>query len=373
MKLIATILCGPDLSNLPRAVASISGHVDQVILIDTVASSALPDERGEVPFREELGRVFLHQKKLVGRYWPWQNRFDAARNEALALAVEAGGTWAVTLDADEFYDHAGLLRDLCENAAPEVEAIHLRSGEGARYYQPRVIRLPCARRWVGRTHEAIDFGGVTMRADSPRFHTDPKTTEQIRAKSLRDLPLLLAEVAEKPDEARWYLYLGHTYSNLGEGLDGSDDVWGKAIDAYLAAGSKGKNREERALSFFYAARIMVLKRLEYEPAIEFLMHAMTHHAGIPEIPLLAGHAYLRLAALQGTETSGIACVEQALFFAQLAEVHGEGSDAIDRRILHVDPDAASIGPLRLMAEVYRVAGATDREAAMRKRIEEWGR
>lgn len=365
MKLACAILCGPDLSNLPRAVASIVDHVDLVILIDTVGRPGVLEE-------QERGEVFLslvsHKTLLCA--WPWQGRFDAARNEALALAAESGVAWSITLDSDEWYDDAELLRGLCDRYATEthggarVDALLLPSAGDEVYYQPRAIRLPCSARWIGRTHEAIDLK-TRIRVDGgPRFCSDPKTPEQVRAKAERDLPLLLAEITEKPEEARWLHYLGNTLACLGEGLDGSDEVWGKAIDAYLACANLSAWPEEKARVLYLAARILAFKRKDYRAAIELCMAGLAAHAGISELPFLAADCARKAGNY-----------EQALYLAALAEVHGEGSpyEAIANRTLHVSRDATRDGPAKIMAEVYRVAGATEREAAMREKIAEWAK
>ncbi len=377
MKLVATILAGPDLSNLPRAIASVVDHVDQVLLIDTVplpeATTSSSVERTKIlieAYRVQLalGSVLpVHVPKILFRAWPWQ-RFDAARNEALALATEAGGNWAITLDADEWWTGAEQIRTWCtraENMSQPIEALELPSGEGDTYYQPRVLRLPCASRWQGRVHEAIELKSTIkiVGENVPSFHSDPKTPEQVHAKAMRDIPALLEEIAERPDESRWLHYLGNSYCNLGEGLDGSHELWGKAIDAYFACANLSRWHEEKAMALYLAARVLVIKKKDYQGAIEACMHGLAAHAGMAELPWLAADA----ARMAGN-------YEQAVYLAALAEVHGERSpyEAVRGRLLHVSRDATRDGPAKILAEVFRKTGATEREAVERKKIEGWG-
>lgn len=359
MKLVCTILCGPDLSNLARAVASIVDHVDEILLVNTC----------DMPIVDRLGAdsSCLDSRRISIHWWPWQGRFDAARNEALALATEAGASWAVTLDADEWYDGAEHLRSWCARAeaidAP-VEAIELPSGEGDTYYQPRVLRLPCQARWIGRTHEAIALKTkiVAQGKDVPTFRSDAKTPEQVCAKAERDVPLLLEEIAERPLEARWHHYLGNSYCCLGADLDGSDDVWTKAIDAYFAAANLSTWPEEKAIVLYLAARVMLYKRRDFRGVIDTCMHGLAAHAGIAELPWLAADA----ARLAGD-------YEQAVYLAALAEVHGERGlyGAVKTRMLHVSRDATRDGPAKVLAEVFRRTGALDLELAERAKIEGW--
>jgi len=50
------------------------------------------------------------------------------------------------------------------------------------------------------------------------FYEIAKTPEQFQAKLRRDLESLKAETAERPDDPRWWYYLGQTLEELGENV-----------------------------------------------------------------------------------------------------------------------------------------------------------
>lgn len=335
MKLVATVLCGPDLSALDRAVASIVDHVDQVILIDTVIDRVEEESPPNAPSLVSIAKVDAGPK-IALRSWPWRDDFAAARNEALALACELGADWALTTDADEWWENPEQIRKACLEAKPTDEALYFESGGW--YWQPRVIRLPCAKRWDGRVHEGLAVTGTKIRG--PKFHEDPKNPEQIRFKAVRDSEALLKMIAERPDEPRWLYYLGECYVALEE--------WQKAVDAFMACANKRGWYEERAIACLRAGEILTTALHDHEGAVEVLAHGMAAHAGISEIPYLAAVACLR-AGKDG----------QALYWARLAEVHGvsraDDGAALAHRLLPVRPDIFE-GPERVIQAVYKSLG-----------------
>lgn len=343
MKLITTILCGPDISQLPRAITSIVPHVDEVLLIDTVPDSA----SSRIDLVSLLPTDLPPPQSISRFFWPWQGRFDAARNESLALATEAGGDWAITTDADEWWTGAEELRELCEKAEPGCQALYCESANG--YWQARAIRLPCSARWFGRTHEGLALEHI-KKVKGPVFHEDRKTPEQLKAKAERDLVLIHEEIAEHPEEARWRYYRAETFRLLGR--------LGEALDDYLAVRAASRFPEEQALScyraaqiaFFDAAQTGDLGQLRF--AIDICAHGLASFAGMAELPWLASCACLEMAkSLQRQGLGGVTSfVDQAMQWAELAQVHG-GLNVPSTRILPVDPRAVGEGPRQVVEEI----------------------
>jgi glycosyltransferase involved in cell wall biosynthesis len=69
---------------LPRALASVAGAAEEIVLVDTGSRDAT------VEIAEQAGARIFH--------FPWVDDFGAARNAALE---QAGGEWILWLDADE--------------------------------------------------------------------------------------------------------------------------------------------------------------------------------------------------------------------------------------------------------------------------------
>ncbi len=140
--------------HLPRCLASVRGHVDEIVIVDTGSS----DGTIEVAEREGA-RVFRHA---------WANDFAAARNHALSHVTS---DWVLVLDADESFTRAsgeairdfirttgadcGMLRihDATEEGASDDAVLSgaLRSGDPMRV--PRLFRNVDGLAWKGRIHE----------------------------------------------------------------------------------------------------------------------------------------------------------------------------------------------------------------------------
>lgn len=323
MKLITTILCGPDIdATLERAIASITDHVDAVVLIDTTPAAP----------RAVLGQ--LAPEHCIIATWPWISDFGAARNEALAVAAEEGADWAITTDADEWWSNADQIRAACAAARPEDEAVFFTSDvEHGSYWQPRAIRIPCMKRWDGLVHEGLSVAGAKVRG--PMFHETLKNDEQIRAKAARDAEALRVMVAERPNEPRWLYYLGESYVGLRD--------WPQALEAFMACSNMRGWHEERALACLRAGEIMTTALHDHDGAVEVFAHGLAAHAGISELAYMAALASLR-AGKKG----------QALYWARLAQVHGENRAddgmALAHRLLPVRPDIFT-GPKRIVETV----------------------
>ena len=152
---------------------------------------------------------------------PWS--YAEARNKALEEARKAWPSclWCLFLDVDnalegdpqEFQRAVG---DLTGKAA-DIQIVHA----GLTYVQTRLVRnAPNAPRYVGRVHEYLDHvpegppvPGIAVRL----LDGGPADAERRRARQLRfDLPILLEETIDKPEDCRALFYLAQTLAELGE-------------------------------------------------------------------------------------------------------------------------------------------------------------
>jgi glycosyltransferase involved in cell wall biosynthesis len=196
-----TMIVRDEQENLPRALQSVRGLFDEIVVVDT----------GSADRTIEIARSFGAKVSEFA----WIDDFGAARNAALAQAT---GDYAFWLDADD-------LMETRERAKLEVLLGRLRTGDEARAYVVRCacdpgpdgtggdtvvdhIRLFPLRadvRWTYRVHEQIL--PALRRAKVPVEWTDVTVRhtgyadQALRARKLdRDTRILQEELAERPDD-----------------------------------------------------------------------------------------------------------------------------------------------------------------------------
>lgn len=267
--LVSTTITGNSAEAIGDALLSVVDWVDQCLLIDT----GITDDTLRIA-REIAG------EKFVVRDFPWCDDFSAARNFALAAAAELGANWAVSLDADERVrlDRGDLRQAL---ARTEADSLCIAHKDGT-YGKERFFRLPARGRYVGPTHEAfVRDGGTTETWDGAFFDELGKTRAQYRRKAERDIAILTRHVEMHSNDPRWFYYLGDSLA----GLERHDE----AIAAFRVCASLGGWDEEAAWAMYRAAEsLLTLGRPS--DAIEACAVGMARHAGLAELPWLAGFA-----------------------------------------------------------------------------------
>ncbi|MDQ1631623.1 MAG: hypothetical protein QOC80_1595, partial [Frankiaceae bacterium] len=141
----AVMIVKDEEEKIARAIESLSGLVDDVVVCDTGSSD------GTVPLLEALG--------VRTTTFAWCDDFAAARNQALS---QASSSWSLLLDADETLDcndGAGWRLWLAENPTDVVFLVcrNLDSGTGGASVDNASARLlrteDC--HWAGRIHEQM--------------------------------------------------------------------------------------------------------------------------------------------------------------------------------------------------------------------------
>jgi tetratricopeptide (TPR) repeat protein len=270
VSIVSTTLTGNSEAIIGDALRSVVDWVDRLIVIDTgVTDTTLRIARD------------IAGEKLVLRQFPWRDDFAAARNFALAAAAELGADWAVTLDTDERLD----LGDLDLRAAlaqTDATALHVKHAGGT-YGKERLFRLPARGAFVGPTHEAFikSDGGGSVTLEGMHFDELGKSREQYRQKAERDIAILTRHTAERPDDPRWFYYLGDSLAGLGR--------HDEAIAAFRTCASLNGWDEEGAWAMYRAAESL-LKLDRPVEAVEACAIGMAKHAGLAELPWLAAYA-----------------------------------------------------------------------------------
>ena len=263
------------------------------------------------------------------RQFAWCDDFSAARNFALHEAAALGAGWAVTVDADERL----LVGDTDVRAALAATSANclLVMDDAGTYAKERFFRLPATAAFTGPTHESFPSHEVgTEVLAGVRFAELPKDAEAVLAKRERDIRVLTAHTAAHPDEPRWWYYLGDALQGVGR----TDD----AIAAYDRCQSLRGWPEEAAWACYRAGECEE-GRGGNEAAIRWCALGLTHHAGIAELPWLAGVCSYRL----GRMTDAIAWARHA---EALGLVNGSGASA--GRIGFRHPPALYEGPYDIL-------------------------
>jgi tetratricopeptide (TPR) repeat protein len=223
---------------LPRALASVKGVADEIIVTDTGST----DRTAEVA--KEMGATVVH--------FPWCDDFSAARNFSIS---HARGDWILWLDSDEelLPDSVEELRACMarQNAlAFYVLRQDLKSADRLDYYtvmwQLRLFRRHDDLRFLGRCHPdfqpdidelaaktglRVEHSGITLRHYG-------YVAELTQAKLQRAARLLQLELKDRPGQLYYLIEYGRTLLML-------DDPRGKAVlrEASAALLSHAKNPE----------------------------------------------------------------------------------------------------------------------------------
>lgn len=224
----AVLIVRNEQAHLPACLEALAPVVDEIVVVDTGST----DRTIEIA-RAYTERVF---------HFAWVNNFAAARNAAIAHAT---GDWVLSVDADECIqggqEAAAKLRAFAQghtSLTVGTLAIHsLDDGTGVfeetidhieRYFHRAHFR------YDGAIHEQLvplagekcveNTGLHALHTGYAHRHDDPAH------KSRRNIPLLVAELAKRPDDEYLYCQLGKAHYALKE--------YALAAHAYEAALSR---------------------------------------------------------------------------------------------------------------------------------------
>lgn len=202
-------------AQLPRALESVRGIADQILVADTGS-------------QDQSCRVALQHGAHVVSV-PWSDDFSAARNRCLDYLT---GDWVLWLDASEQLSPrcCASLREFVDGQPDANEAWLLmveQPPEGPSATAERVgrIRLVPRRddlRFTGRVREsmrpAIEASGMTIKIGPWRILRSARDLlpEVKRARALRDLRLIELEVQQSGPGPRLLVALGDACTTLGD-------------------------------------------------------------------------------------------------------------------------------------------------------------
>jgi tetratricopeptide (TPR) repeat protein len=201
-------------------------------------------------------------------------------------------------------------------------------------------------KWVGRVHEAL-VGAKPAEAKvlpGVLFWEVPKSAEGHRAKLERDLVVLREETRDKPDDPRWWYYLGQTLQGLKQPRE--------AVEAFKQCASLPGWAEQAAWACYKGAECLVELK-EFTPAIELCALGLARQPGSPELAWLAGWCCYQAGKLN-----------DAIHWERIAIALGnfEGSSAGDGRISFRHLPGWYEGPYDVLRWAYRKLGNAELSA-----------
>jgi glycosyltransferase involved in cell wall biosynthesis len=222
-QLTAALIVRDAAGHLASCLESISGFVDEIVIVDT----------GSVDNSRDIARDF--GARLFERRWTGD--FAAARNAALD---EARSEWILYIDADErlVVDDPAAAKTLLADSGVAGCLVNLRAREGYRpYREMRLFRRHPLIRFEGTMHETIWPGIARYREDvGGRIEQSPLALEHegyegpVDAKHKRDIPLLEHKLTQDPDHVYSWWHLGRIKHEKGLTAE-ARETWSKGVDA----------------------------------------------------------------------------------------------------------------------------------------------
>lgn len=204
MTLCLTMIVKNECDVLERALRSVIGSVDEIVVVDTGSTDGTAD----------IARKFT--EKVYS--FEWIDDFAAARNFALSKAVSDHWMW---LDADDIVPKktARFLSLFRKGAFGDPDIVMLpyvlgTDGKGKptfEYYRERILRNRSDFRWRGNVHEAVELHGNIIYGKAPILHAKPEN----RASGSRNLDIykkMLSDGKELEPREQYY-YARELYYN----------------------------------------------------------------------------------------------------------------------------------------------------------------
>ncbi|MDQ3695138.1 MAG: glycosyltransferase [Chloroflexota bacterium] len=327
---------------LGRCLESLSGAVDEIVVVDTGSSDAT----------KEIARG--HGATVYD--FPWIDDFSAARQFAFDHATS---DWVFWVDAVDVVLNSERIRLLAEEAAAEVTGFYWRyvlsRDEAGRptfeFWRERLVRNDGSFHWVGRVHEVLAPRRTVEWVHSQdvivEHHPEPSSQSDQPGRNLR---ILEAEYEERQGdlEPRQLFYLGREYADHGQ-----TERALAVLEQYLTIGTWADER--------YAAliRIAELHRAEqrYERALDANLAALKIYPRWPDAYFGLARTYYYLEnwphVIHWTDLGRVLPPPETLLFVNPADYHyawmiyytnalyrtGELRAALDwtKRALELDP------------------------------------
>jgi tetratricopeptide (TPR) repeat protein len=267
--------------HLARCLESVQGVVDEIVIVDTGSVDR------SVEIAESFGARVLHEA--------WRGDFAAPRNTSIDAAT---GEWILVLDADEELIDGARLRDLLHDEAVEgyclreVNFIGEERGiESVVNSAFRLFRNRPAYRYSGALHEQImgtvdPEGGTCTRFVGVEIHhygyLEP--TNRAKEKTDRNMTIVMAEVARKPNDSFTLFNAGVEFQRIGD-FESALDYFRRSFAALAS------------LKAYYASLLLrnivaSLNSLErFDEALDVLADALAAYPDFTDLHYLQGQVH----------------------------------------------------------------------------------
>ena len=215
---------------LEGCLASLVGHVDEIVVADTGSTDASP----------AIARAA--GARLID--FPWRGDFAAARNAAVDAAR---GRWILYIDADERvvgWDREALERADTDGSIVAATVLFRPKSGYSRYREHRLFRNRPDLRFRGLVHESLIPAIDALRAsEGARVVPTGVALDHLgydgdqSHKHRRNLPLLRARLASEPDHVYCLDHLGLTLQALRDDA-GAEDAWRRAVEVVRRRGER---------------------------------------------------------------------------------------------------------------------------------------
>ena len=213
--------------NLPRSLAPVMPYVDEAVVVDTGSTDGTPELAARLGAR-------VHP-------FTWCFDFAAARNFSLEQAT---GDWVLWLDGDNRIpeEDAAILKSLVQRSGDAILwATEIVEPDGGRLLQKRVFPRRPEIRFRYRVHEQLCHPPGLPQVITPVriYHWGYEDRSLRQAKARRNLPYLLAELQERPDDfyLRYHLTRHHFFA--GE----LQEAWGQLQEVLATPDLEVQNPE----------------------------------------------------------------------------------------------------------------------------------
>jgi|GEM_PF-1120214 len=210
----------------------------------------------------------------------------SVRNLALSFAADLGGSWAITIEANEVVHFPGyastedLMSALHSDSSVQTWLVPIQNSQ---YAKARFVRLPLNLPREGAIHGCFE---VPRLATLPGAHFSERrrNSSEVANLLLRDRRILEARLAADPRNAQNWMLLGNT-------LEAQNEIE-SSIAAFMNCGRYSKCETEVSWACYKAAcRLYVANR--FEQALAHCMSNCGDHP-VPELTWLASHCLFRL-------------------------------------------------------------------------------
>lgn len=226
MTVSAALIARNEELSLPRCLASLTGQVDEIIVVDTGSTDRT------VEIANEAGATVSH--------FEWCDDFSAARNHALAMV---NSDWILSIDADE--ELVGNVRECLSGDIVRLAIVDIPTF--SKVAAPRLFRIKPGIHWTSPIHEYMVTSGELR--DCPARLNHYGYTEKAKPEKLARNIAILERADPNPHIlfhlARELLLAGRYEDALTRGLElleldleGSQAEDAYAIAAWCAAASQ---------------------------------------------------------------------------------------------------------------------------------------